>query len=165
MSELLRSIREQLAYTIWADRTLLEALRHVDQPDLERQAGLAFGSLLGTMVHILEAEQIWLARFLGAAATPELTSEQFPDRLRLAMAFEELWSQLEFFVASLSEEQVASHLTWTSRQGQELTRLFRHAVFHFVCHAIHHRGQVSSLLRQLGYVPPDIDFLTFSGGS
>jgi len=113
MSDLLRSVRELLAYTIWADRTLLEALRGVSVEDLTRESGTSFGSLAGTMAHILAAEQRWLARFLGGPEPETLPAEAFADRLQLALAFEEIWSQLEFFIASLTAEQLAAELTWT----------------------------------------------------
>ncbi|QQR72770.1 MAG: DinB family protein [Holophagales bacterium] len=162
MSDLLRSVRELLAYTIWADRTLLEALRGVSVEDLTRESGTSFGSLAGTMAHILAAEQRWLARFLGGPEPETLPAEAFADRLQLALAFEEIWSQLEFFIASLTAEQLAAELTWTDSAGRSQTRTLRKAVFHLVNHSTYHRGQAVSLLRQLGYVPPATDLIHFT---
>lgn len=162
MSDLLRSVRELLAYTIWADRTVLEALRGVSNEDLRRESGASFGSVVGTMAHILAAEQRWLARFLGGPEPEHPSDGAFEDRLQLALAFEEIWSQLEFFIASLTAEQLATDLTWTDGQGATHTRPLRKAVFHLVNHSTYHRGQVVSLLRQLGYSAPATDLIHFT---
>lgn len=162
MSELLRSARELLAYTIWADRTILEALRAVSQEDLVRETGISFGSLAGTMTHILAAEQRWLARFLGGPEAEPPVPGEYEDRLQLALAFEEVWSQLEYFLASLTLDQLSSDLTWTTSEGVSHTRSLRRAVFHLVNHSTYHRGQVVSLMRQLGYAAPATDLIHFN---
>lgn len=162
MKQALRIAQDLLAYTIWADRTLLESLRAVSPEDLTRATGTSFGSIRGTLVHVLSCEQTWLARFLGAPAPAAPRPEAFPDRLAVAMAFEEVWSQLEFFLASLGEEQLAGEVHWTDPEGTAQSRPFHKAVFHFVNHATFHRGQVVAMLRQLGYAPPGTDYIHFS---
>lgn len=158
---LLRSIRDHIAYTLWADRTLLEALRTVTPEDLTRATGTAHGSVVGTLQHVLAAEQVWLARLVGAPAPERPSPDLLADRLSLAMAFEEVWSQLEFFLASLSPAQVAADIAFVRRNGEALTLPLRQVVFHLAAHGVHHRGQVSAQLRQLGYQPPELDFLVF----
>lgn len=162
MKQTLRIAQDLLAYTIWADRTLLEALRAVGPEDLTRATGTSFGSIRGTLVHVLACEQAWLARFLGAPAPAPPAEEGFADRLALAMAFEEVWSQLEFFIASLAAEQLEGEVQWTDPEGNAQRRPFHKAVFHFVNHATFHRGQVVAMLRQMGYAPPGTDYIHFS---
>jgi uncharacterized damage-inducible protein DinB len=164
MSDLLRSIRELLAYTIWADRAILDALREVRAEDVTRDTGTSFGSILGTLVHMLGTEQLWLSRVLGNPLTTLPSPEQFPDRLSLALGFEELWPQLEFYMASLADEQLATELTWINLAGETHTRPLRTAILHFVNHSTYHRGQVASMLRQMGYSPPATDFVYFAAG-
>ena len=165
MSDLLRSVRDLLAYTIWADRTVLDFLRDVRGEDLARDTGTSFGSILGTLVHVLGAEQLWLSRFLGNPLTTLPTPEQFPDRLALALGFEELWPQLEFYIASLADEQLATDLTWVNLAGETHTKPLRTALLHFVNHSTYHRGQVVSMLRQMGYSPPATDYVYYASGT
>jgi uncharacterized damage-inducible protein DinB len=158
---LLAQTRQLLLYTLWADRLVRDAAREVRPEDLTREAGVSFGSLLGTLVHMLGSQRLWLSRFTGQAAPPFPTPADLPDFLSLAVASEETQAQLEFFLAALTEEQLAAELTWTSTVGQTYTRPLWQLVFHMVNHATYHRGQVASLLRQLGYQPPVTDMSYF----
>ncbi|MGE0639199.1 MAG: DinB family protein [Thermoanaerobaculia bacterium] len=164
MSEMVHAIRGLLGYTMWADRTLLETLRNVSQEDLTRETGTSFGSLLGTMAHILGSEQLWLSRFLGVPLTQVPGIDDFPNSDALAASFEDFWPQLEFFIASLTAEQIDQEFVWTNLRGETHSVVFRHVLLHFVNHATYHRGQVVSLLRQLGHEPPHTDLVYYRGG-
>lgn len=158
---LLLQTRQLLLYTLWADRLVRDAAREVRPEDLTREAGVSFGSLLGTMVHMLALQRLWISRFTGQAPPALPTPKDLPDFLSLAVAWEETHAELEAFLAPLSEEQLAAEITWTSTEGQTYTRPLWQPVFHMVNHATYHRGQVASLLRQLGYQPPTTDMIYF----
>jgi uncharacterized damage-inducible protein DinB len=150
MASSLQTLRGLLAYTIWADRQVLSALAEVPEEDLVRETGVSFGSVLGTMAHILGAEQLWLSRFLGVPMGGAPTVEDF-------------WPQLEVFLASLTEEQLGADFTWTNSRGETNTVPFRKAVLHFVNHSTYHRGQVVAQLAQLGRRPPSTDLVYWHG--
>ncbi len=163
MSTLLQTIRGLIAYTMWADRTVLEAAKSVRPEDLTRETGSSFGTVLGTMAHILGSEQLWLTRFLGLPLGHIPSIDDFPTLEALSMSYEDFWPQLEFFLASLVDEQLDEEFTWTNLKGVTHTLPFRGVLLHFVNHATYHRGQVVSLLRQLGYQPPQTDLAYFRG--
>lgn len=163
MSSLLPTVRGLIAYTIWADRTVLAELGNVRPEDLTRETGTSFHSMLGTMAHILGSEQLWLSRFLGIPLGHVPSIDDYPTLAALAVSYEDFWPQLEFFLASLAEEQLDQDFTWTNLAGETHTAPFRQVLLHFVNHATYHRGQVVSLLRQLGYIPPHTDLVYFRG--
>jgi uncharacterized damage-inducible protein DinB len=71
-------------------------------------------------------------------------------------------SQTEAFLAGLSDEQLATPLTWTSQlDGVSRTLPLWQGVVHLVNHTTYHRGQVVSLLRQMGYASPSTDLVYF----
>jgi uncharacterized damage-inducible protein DinB len=153
----LSQTRQLLLYTLWADRVCLDAVRAVAPEALARDAGVSFGSVLGTLSHILSSQRRWLARFVGQSV-PEPVS--FPDLDALAAAWAETSAELEAFLASLTGEQLAAEVTWTP--GPEaVTRPLWEPVLHMVNHSTYHRGQVASLMRQLGYQPPKTDLIHF----
>lgn len=158
---LLAQTRQHLLYTLWADRLVRDAAREVRPEDLTREAGVSFGSLLGTLVHMLGSQRRWLSRFTGQALPVLPTPKDLPDFLSLAMAWEETHAELEAFLAALTEEQLAAEITWTSTEGEPHTLPLWQPVSHMVNHATYHRGQVASLLRQLGYQPPRTDMSYF----
>ena len=158
---LLTQTRQLLLYTLWADRTVLNALREVKPEDLTRDAGVSFGSLLGTMVHILGSQRRWLARFAGSPAQPGPGPADFPDLLAWIQGWEETASGIEAFLASLTEEQLVAEITWEDTEIGPVTRPLWQPVSHMVNHSTYHRGQVVSLMRQLGYPPPKTDLIHF----
>ena len=157
---LLASISDLFVYTIWADRTLLSALRGVAPEDLDRDLGSSFPSLFATMGHILGAERVWLSRFVGSPLhLPSLS--RYPDFAALETAFEDFWPQLEAYLASLRPEDLSRDLTWTNTLGVTRTLALSGLLLHFVNHSSYHRGQLITMLRQLGYPAPGTDLVYF----
>jgi len=154
-------LREQLLYMLWADRMMLKAVRDVTPEDLLRDAGVSFGSLLGTMVHILGSQRLWLSRFAGIAIERRPTLQDFPDLPAWIQGWEETASGVEAFLAALTDEQLAAHITWVDPEAGALTRPLWQPVLHLVNHASYHRGQMISLLRQMGYQPPSTDLIRY----
>jgi uncharacterized damage-inducible protein DinB len=155
---LLTQTRQLLLYTLWADRVCLDAARGIPLEALTREAGVSFGSLLGTLTHILRSQRRWLARLTGQAL-PD--SVDFPDLETLAAGWSETAAQMEFFLAALTEDQLAAEITWEDPEIGAVTRPLWQPVSHMVNHSTYHRGQVTSLLRQLGYQPPKTDLIYF----
>ena len=160
---MLPALRGLLAYTIWADRQILHVLDGVPAEDLSRETGTSFRSVLGTMIHILGGEQLWLSRLLGVPLQRLPDLDDLPDLASLRASFEDFWPQLEVYLASLNDEQVDSELTWTSLEGETRKAPFRQVLLHVVNHSTYHRGQVAAQLRQLGYEAPSTDLVTWRG--
>jgi uncharacterized damage-inducible protein DinB len=161
MPEFAGTVRQLLLYTLWADRICLKALEEVNPDDLVRDTGTSFGSLLGTLAHILGSQRVWLARFEGKTVERVQGLADFPDWETLSSAWAETSAELGFFLAALTPEQVSTDLTWTTTAGVRYTRPFWEPVLHLVNHSTYHRGQVVSQLRQLGYEPPSTDMIYF----
>jgi uncharacterized damage-inducible protein DinB len=161
MSVSAAATRDLLLYMLWADRSTLGAVREVSPEHLRREAGVSFGSLFGTMVHMLGSQRRWLARFQGHAPASMPVLADFPDLLAWIQAWEETASEIEAFLAALTDEQLAASLTWHDSEGGTLTRPLWQPVLHLVNHTSYHRGQMVSLLRQMGYQPPSTDLIRY----
>jgi uncharacterized damage-inducible protein DinB len=156
------TVRDLLLYMLWADRLTLAATRRVKPEDLTRDAGVSFGSVLGTLSHTLGSQRLWLSRFLGNPLTTRPGSDDYPDLQAWIAGWEESASQIEAFLAGLSDEQLTAPLTWASiPDGAVYTLPLWQAVIHLVNHTTYHRGQVVSLLRQMGYPVPHTDLIVF----
>ena len=163
MTQLLSTLRSLLAYTMWADRQVLESLAGLPPEDLTRDTGSSFGTLLGTMSHILGAEQVWLSRLVGAPLERLPSERDFTDLPSLAGGFVDFWPQLEVFLASLSESQLLSPFSWVNFKGESHQAPFHQVIVHFANHSTYHRGQVASMMRQLGHRPPGTDLVYWRG--
>ena len=153
--------RELLLYMLWADRLVLAAVRPVREEDLTRDAGVSFKSILGTMAHTLGSQRMWLSRFLGTPLDRVPSIQDFPDLPAWIAGWEETAAQLEAFLAGLTDEQLATPISWTTTRGEPHTHPLWHPVSHMVNHATYHRGQVISLLRQMGYAVPSTDLIVY----
>jgi uncharacterized damage-inducible protein DinB len=149
--------RELLLYMLWADRHMLAAVRPVQPEHLTRDAGVSFGSLLGTMVHMLGSQRVWLSRLSGNPLDRRPALDDYPDLSSWIHGWEETASGIEAFLAGLTDPQLAAPLTWTSFSGETYTQPLWQLVIHLVNHTTYHRGQVVSLLRQMGYGAPSTD--------
>jgi uncharacterized damage-inducible protein DinB len=161
MSVSAAAARELILYMLWADRTVLGAVREVTADDLTRDAGVSFGSMLGTMAHMLGAQRLWLSRFSGLPLERILGPADFSDLLSWIHGWEETASETEAFVAGLTDEQLATPITWTNTSGVTFNRPLWQPVLHMVNHASYHRGQVVSMLRQMGYKAPATDLIYY----
>lgn len=153
--------RDLLLYMLWADRQMLKSIRPVRSEDLLRDAGVSFGSLLGTMAHLLGVQKLWLSRFLGQPINSLPGPGEFPDLLSWITAWEESASGFGAFLAALTDEQLAAPLTWTSLEGVGHTRPLWQPLLQVVNHSTYHRGQVISLLRQMGYPVESTDLIAY----
>ena len=153
--------RSLLAYTMWADRHHLEALAGIPPEHLTVPTGTSFGSLLGTIAHVLGSEQAWLARFVGAPLEVFPEESAWPDLPSVRTGFEELWPGMEFFLAGLTEDQLLGELSWVSRGGNSYRRPLWEALVHMSHHSGYHRGQLTTMLRQLGHQAPATDLIKY----
>ena len=111
------------------------------------------------MAHVLASEQVWLARFVGAPLASYPDESTFPDLAAVRAGFEELWPQMEFFLAGLQEAQLDVELEWISRGGRSYRRPLWQALVHMSHHSGYHRGQLATMMRQLGHRPPSSDLI------
>ena len=158
-------LREQLEllarYNAWATRRLLAAVAALPDADYRRPLGLAFGSVHGTLNHLLVAEHaLWRPRFAeGLSPTLALDTELESDRQRLAQRLQDgadAWAPL---LAQWSEARLVGRLDYRKRDGTPVSFPFAATLLHMFNHGTHHRGQVSAALTQLGQPAPELDLM------
>ena len=146
-------IRTFFGYSRWAHRRLLEAARAVPAEELERDVGGSFGSLLGTLRHLLWGERSWLRFWREGSFAPDLAADELPDLRSIETGWTRLEKEQDAFLGDLTDEKLRAR---RPVDGDEyvLGELVQHALNH----ATHHRGQVVLMLRQLGKTPPGTGF-------
>ena len=153
-------IVEIYRYNRWANAELLAAASALSNVDLERPLGTSHGSLFGTLLHILWGEWLWLGRWQQAAP-------QVPDPLsaRTLSELKSSWSAFEgsqeAFLLAVREPDLHRIISYENPPGTTWSYSLQHMLQHVANHSAYHRGQVVSLLRQLGAQPPPTDFLVF----
>lgn len=150
------------------------AANQVSPAELAADKGAFFGSILGTLNHIAVGDTLWLHRFaqhpagfsaLGAmpsfARPTSLRQTIAPDLASLAAYRKHLDSIIELWTAELTPEHLASNMAYVSMAGVKSNKTLGAVLQHVFNHQTHHRGQVSTLLFQLGVDVGVTDFITF----
>ena len=154
-------IRTLYAFNRWATHRILEATGVLSPDDLARDLRTSYKSVRGTLVHTMWAEWIWLQRWLGSSPRLVFSEDQFPG----VGAIESRWAEVERdrqdFIEPLTDEGLRRVVAYVNMQGRRREYPLVHMMQHVVNHSSYHRGQVVTLLRQLGRVPPATDFLDY----
>jgi uncharacterized damage-inducible protein DinB len=153
-------VRDLFGYNRWANRRLLEAVGQLSADEFERDLRASFGSIQGTLRHILWGERVWLGFWHEGSFSPALSPTDLPDLSSIAAEWARLEQEQEAFVQSLTDERLRAPCP-VRENDYVLGELIQHAVNH----STHHRGQVVLMLRQLGRTPPDTGFRQFLAAS
>lgn len=151
------------SYNQWMNSKVYEAAGHLSATDLAKDRGAFFGSILGTLNHILVGDTIWLKRFAThpscvtslheVADLPKPTKLDqiaFEDFGRLSEHRSWLDQRIIDWVAELSDGDLDFVLSYRNSKGIPANKRYSSLVLHFFNHQTHHRGQVSTLLSQAG---------------
>lgn len=148
-------------YHRWATQRLLAAVDRLPEADYRRGAGLFFGSVHGTLNHLLVAdEQLWARRF-AAGASPQLALDALLEDDRAALA-QRLLAACSAWMPLLDEWSDArlNGMIEYRRLGGEATALpFAATLAHVFNHGTHHRGQISAALTACGQPAPVLDMV------
>jgi uncharacterized damage-inducible protein DinB len=162
-------------YNRWMNRKLYALAAELDDEQRKRKMGAFFESIEGTLNHILLADRIWMARFTGDASAyasrdrfgqlipfEGLSQILYPVFTDLAYNRELLDRQIEFWAQHLTSDHIDSTFSYFTTTGQRFSQPLWQAALHFFNHQTHHRGQVTTLLFQLGKDPGVTDFIAFT---
>lgn len=114
-------VRTRFAYNRWANRRLLFAAMGLGPDDLTRDLKASFGSLKGTLLHILWGERRWIRFWQDGSFIPELTPEDFPDLPAVEADWAALEEEQQSFGEQLTEESLAAVHTVRDRCGNSAT--------------------------------------------
>jgi len=142
-------------YNRWMNERLYAQLSEVDDAERKRDRGAFFGSMHGTLNHLLWGDRMWLGRFVDEPCTvAAFGTDMFADFDVLARERERTDRSVLDWAGNVSAEWLAGTLVYTSRvdgRTRELPRAV--AVMHFFNHGTHHRGQLTTLMKQAGRDP------------
>jgi uncharacterized damage-inducible protein DinB len=157
----LDELKTLFAYDSWANDQILDAARRLPEEALRRDLGLSHQSVLGTMVHIVAAEEIWLSRWKGAPRSTLRGLEEISSLEALLSFWNEVRTERDSFVASLVEPDLDRELEMTNTKGTAYRHRFADMFRHLANHSSYHRGQAAALLRLLGAKAPATDLIRF----
>ena len=148
-------------YNYWANRKILEAASNVTQEQFLAPAEYPFGGLRGTLLHVVGAECDWRGMFENNIYNGDLQEEEFPTLQSLAERFTEEEKLMLAYLSRLKDEDMNSHLKYTTDEGDHRDRILWHCLLHLVNHGTQHRSEAAALLTHYNASPEDLDFTLF----
>ncbi len=145
------TIQKHLQFNAWANGKIVEILTKVDENFFDAEVKSSFPSIRKTLHHMWDAEQIWLTRLKGGEATtwPSATFKGGKDELLNGFLADT--KNLTAFIADKDRAYLDSKITYKNTKGIEFSNVIEEILFHVVNHGSFHRGQIITMLRELGF--------------
>ena len=148
-------IKLMLDYNVWARERLLTAVEMLSGEQYTRAMGNSFSSVRDTLVHIYGADLIWAERYIdGTSPTAFAAPDAYADVAAIRAAWRLLDARVERFKAALDDAAINREVAYTNMKGAAFRSPLWQVIHHVSNHATYHRGQVTTMIRQLGAAPP-----------
>jgi uncharacterized damage-inducible protein DinB len=148
-------------YNQWANRKILDACAALSPEQFSRDLGTSFQSVRGTLVHMYGAEWVWQERIAGRWHPSLPAATGFPDCASVRAMLEEKDRDLIDYVSKLTASEMESVLQYKNLEGKEFSSPIWQILHQLSNHGTYHRGQIVTLLRQLGAKAVSTDIIGF----
>jgi uncharacterized damage-inducible protein DinB len=154
-------LRTMAAYNSEMNRRLYAAAERLPEAERRRPRGAFWGSIHGSLNHLLWGDQQWMSRFDGwpkPSLAIKQSAELFDDFAALRAAREDADARIARWARRVDELWLDADLTWFSgAANREIRAPKRLLVTHMFNHQTHHRGQVHAMLTAAGQATGDTD--------
>ena len=158
----LQELQALVDYHYWARDRLLDAVEPLTPEQFTRNLGNSFPSVRDTLTHLYGAECVWCARWDGASPATLPDSGALADVAAIRRAWSEQERTLRALLDRLGEEGIGRPIEYRGFDGRVQAQPFWQMLQHLVNHGSYHRGQVTTMLRQLGAAPPkSLDLIAY----
>jgi uncharacterized damage-inducible protein DinB len=155
---------EMLAgYNAWANRRLYDAAAGLSDADYRADHGAFFGSVHGTLNHLLVGDRVWMRRFTDEGPSPMRLDDILYDDLPTLRAAREAEDALILaYVGSLAPSDLDGTICYrTISNPADIEQQLKLALLHVFNHQTHHRGQVHCLLTRITGGAPSLDLILY----
>ncbi|CUJ94245.1 DinB family protein [Shimia thalassica] len=150
-------------YNAWQNNQIKAAAERLTEADLRKERGAFFGSIMGTLNHILWADLLWMGRFDGGAPPNGGVAESVSVTPTLAVWGAERFrtdGRIRQWADGLLAVNLVGNLTYTSAVlKKDITLPMAQCAVHFFNHQTHHRGQIHAMLTAAGQNTGDTDLV------
>lgn len=146
-------IRGLYEYLFWAHERMMTAVSRLTPEEFTRDMKSSFPSIRDTLVHMMSVEWLSLSRWHGVFPDSMLDPQAFPT----IGVLDERWSgirrELRGYLGRVHKEHLNNLIIYRDLQGEEVRLPLYATMLQLVNHHNYHRGQITTLLRQLGHEP------------
>ena len=155
-------VTDLLDYHYWACGRLLDNLANITPEQFAQPMGSSFDSIRDTLAHMLKAESIWVSRLKGEKPEIGQTLELYSELSAIRSRWSQMERELRACVTSLGRKDIDKVLAYKDLRGNDQLDPVSQILLHVVNHGTYHRGQVTTMLRQMKVEPPpSTDLIVF----
>jgi uncharacterized damage-inducible protein DinB len=143
-------MRELFAFNAWANHRILGAVEALTAEQFTKELGSSFSSVRDTLVHVWAVEWVWLERLHGNSPTAFPHAKDFPDLATLRPRWAEVEKNWLEYLSRLNERELEEEVDYKSLTFGPARSPRCQILQHTVNHGSYHRGQITTMLRQLG---------------
>lgn len=153
-------VRALFDYNSWANRRSLESCALLSSEQFTRDLSSSFRSIRDTLAHIMNGEWIWLERFHGRSPSA-IPKDESTDIDALRTRWTGIENNLMRFVAGLTQADLDRVMEYKTINFGLYKNPMWQSLQHLANHGTYHRGQIATMLRQLGGTPLLTDLIHF----
>ena len=155
--------KQYAAYNKWANQKLIETISQLNDLQQREEIVSSFPGIFKTLLHMLDAESIWWQR-LKLVEQIERPSDHFSgnfsDLQKRLLLQSEQWYD---WVANASDNQLQHVFAYQNSKREQFKQPVNEVLLHLFNHGTYHRGQLVTMLRQLGIGKiPATDFIEWT---
>lgn len=156
-------IRFLYAYNNWANQHILDTCEKLTQEQFVAGEGIGTGSpcIRDTLVHMLAAQELWLARCGGVSPTRLLDPQDFGTLALIRQYWDQVEQHTQAYIDAIEDDVLLQVMEYRSTKGEPFANLRWQVLVHQVNHATQHRSEVALLLTRLNQSPGDLDMIVF----
>ena len=150
-------------FNAWANRRVYDAAAGLDDAECRKARPAAFfGSIHGTLNHLLVVDLLWFGRIEGTdPGVTGLDQILYDDLAELRAAREAEDARIVGLIDAMSEDDLAREVSFKLKTGASVTMSVGQMLATVLNHQTHHRGQVHALLKEAGVPPPPLDIVYY----
>ncbi len=154
-------LSELYAYGAWASAHLLRVTAELSAEEFTQSVAGSYESVRNTFVHTISAQWGWVDRCGGQPRGRALEAPDFPTVTSVREISSKVDDLTVAFLSSLEDDDLARAVTYSNSAGESRFMPIGEMLHHAANHAVHHRGQIALLLRELNRSPGNFDILFY----
>ena len=141
---------KHLSYNLWANERICHVLMAQQEDILSAEKKSSFSSINKTVLHIWDAETIWLTRLRGGSLSDWPSKSFTGSKADMLKGLIGISTELIQYVKDKSEAFIREKIAYKNMKGDAYENTVEEILYHLVNHGSYHRGQIITLLRDSG---------------
>lgn len=157
----LAEIMELYEFNAWATHRMFETTSVLSEEELSRDLKNSFPSVRDTLIHMVGAEWVWFTRWQGTSPSALPNTKTELSHSQIVRWWQEIDADRQAYLKSLTPDALDGIIDYTNFAGKHLALPLWQMLRHLVNHSSYHRGQITTMLKQLDHPATATDMILF----